>query len=268
MRWLPLLILLCSCSSPAPPAPDPPPVEPQREGIQIVHIPDKLANGAQYQADWSFDIYDAGTWSLHVHVIPPGQLVPLHHHPHNDELSFIAAGEAHCDFVSATERTTATLAVGDALVARQGEAHAVRNPGRVPEGSTEANPGHGPATEGQTLAVAVLHRPRFGQNWFLRPDEVTHPHLARALRPGDAVPEGLFTGWDVTWRTLTQDAPPQTPQGEDLIYLIATGSGIFAVDDHRVPLAPGTAVHVPAGRTHQLLVGDGQITLLAVRIPR
>lgn len=55
--------------------------------------------------------------------------------------------------------------------------------------------------------------------------------------------------------TLRYYAPkgqdPQTPHGQDEIYIVASGSGTFFMDGERVAFGPGDALFAPAGAEHR-----------------
>ena len=43
----------------------------------------------------------------------------------------------------------------------------------------------------------------------------------------------------------------QTPHDQDEIYIVQTGTGVFACGDEEIPFAPGDALFVAAGVEHQ-----------------
>lgn len=242
------LALLIGCS-PTPSTPDggsepsvpdgtPPP--PKREPVLVVPVPAKAGEGSErYEADWSFDLLDAAHVSAHVHVIPPGQMVPLHHHPENWELSWVAGGVAEWWGVAvvdgASSRFGGTLEAGQGFVAQPGAFHAVRNTG-----------------EG-TLSVVVVHQPRFGQNWYVPEDEVLSN--LRATELGDTL-EGP-DGWRVGWA----EGGVHTASGDRL--LLVVGEGSLAFEDKQVPLGRGTVASLPPGLEHTL---TGRA--LSIEVPR
>ncbi len=47
------------------------------------------------------------------------------------------------------------------------------------------------------------------------------------------------------------DTDPQTPHSQDELYFVISGSGEFVLEDVRMSFAPGTALFVPAGKSHR-----------------
>lgn len=217
------------------------PIPPDRDPILIVPVPAKAAEGDhRYAADWSFDLKDAEHMSVHVHVIPPGQMVPIHRHPENWELTFVAGGEGEWSTVVAgsegPERTTTLLRAGQAAVAPPGAVHGVRNRGT------------------ELLAAVVVHRPRFGQNWYLPEAEVTSTVPASPLgESAPAVPEGWTVGWT--------DGGDAEAEGDRV--LLFAGAGSVSFEEREVPVAPGTVAIFPPGVPH---ISRGRA--LALVIPR
>lgn len=217
-------------------------VVPARKPVLILSVPDKAAEGsARYEADWSFDIRDEQRFSVHVHVIPPGQMVPLHQHPRNWELSFVAAGSAEWAGVAVvdgeTTRFGGELAVGEGFVAPAGAMHEVRNRGA------------------ETLAVVVVHQPRFGQNWYVPEGEVVSNVRVVPIGESDiAAPEGWSVGWVDGEGTASGDR-----------ILLVAGSGTVSFEDKVVPITPGTVASFPPGLAHTL-AGEG-LKVLAVEVP-
>jgi len=248
LRTTPILLLglLSACSAPEPTAPapaDPPPTQSaDREPLIHVHVPDKVAQGqGSFKADWSFDLIASESWSAHVHVIPQHQLVPPHRHPENDELTFVASGKAEWGNWTTGGVDTFVLSQGEAMIAPMGTVHSVRN--RKPE----------------PLAAIVVHRPEFGQNWFVLPGEVDTDRVAGRFGRSDRVP-GAFDGWDLTWVTDVDD-----PGGDaDVLYLVGGGEGTLSFEETTLPMKPGTFVRVPPGLAHRI---EG-VTSAAIRIPR
>jgi len=236
-------LLLVSCSGPAPemPTPIPQTAAPTREPLVHVVIPEKLEAGAgAFKADWSFDLVAAQEWSAHVHVIPQDQVVPPHRHPDNDELSFVASGAGEWGSWTATDAQAFELGIGQAAVAPAGAVHSMRN--RHPE----------------PLAVVVLHRPEFGQNWFVMPDEVTGDLRSPPWEEG---PPAVFEGWTLSW----SDPGEFEAAAADTLYLVAEGDGSLTFEDKTLPLAPGTFVKVPPGLDHAV---SGTLRVVRVVIPR
>ncbi|GEM_PF-1794377 len=260
MRRVLLAVLLSvGCSSPTAPtsppagapdggphgAPDGEAVAPTPARPPVLHlsIPDAVAEGrARYKADWSFDLRATEAWSVHVHVIPPGQLVPLHRHPDNEELALVmgGAGEWETVWVADERRTeTWTLGFGDAVYSAPGSAHQVRN--RGPE----------------TLATVVVQRPEFGQNWYLLADEVMEGKPSVPVR--DVVPP-MFEGWSVAWA-----GPDETAGAADRERLgfVVEGEGTLSFEDTTLPLRPGHFFKVPPGLSHRVA---GPLRFLEVRV--
>jgi len=236
------LVSLAGCPSPssAPPPPMPEPTPPAREPVLIVPVPDKAAEGsARYAADWSFDIRDEEHFSVHVHVIPPGQMVPLHQHPDNWELSFVAAGVAQWTGVAVVDgeraRFGGSIGVGQGFVAPSGAFHEVRNQGA------------------ETLAVVVVHQPRFGQNWYVPEAEVLSNIRAAAIGAQVQGPDGWRVGW--------VDGGEVTAAGDRIVLVL--GEGSIAFEDRVVPVAPGTVASLPPGLAHTV---SGRA--LSVEVPR
>lgn len=44
---------------------------------------------------------------------------------------------------------------------------------------------------------------------------------------------------------------PQQPHEQDEIYIVASGSGVFACNGERAPFGPGDALFAPAGAVHR-----------------
>jgi mannose-6-phosphate isomerase-like protein (cupin superfamily) len=241
-------LLLLGCPSAPTEAPEPvtapaPAEPPRREPVIVMPVPEKAAEGsARFKADWSFDIRDEEHFSVHVHVIPPGQMVPLHQHPENWELSFVAEGVAQWSGVAVIDgeraRFGGELGVGDGFVAPPGAFHEVRNRGA------------------ERLSVIVVHQPRFGQNWYVPEAEVLSN--VRAVPLGDAV-DGP-DGWSVQWV-----GPSEATAAGDRV-LLMLGEGALEFEDKRVPVGPGFAASLPPGLPHALR-GEG-VKALAIEVPR
>ena len=256
---LALLLVLVACG-PSPEAQPTPSAAPEsaREPVIHVHVPDKVADGqGRFKADWSFDLVTDSSWSAHVHVIPQGQLVPAHHHPENDELVFVAGGEAwwmghHWDGTQVQSPAWAA-ATGDAVLSAAGSVHAVRN------------------RESAPLATVVIQRPEFGQNWYLLPEEVRSPGRTGSFLPPDrggaapALDGPIFEGWSLDW--IEADAAERTDD-TDVLYLASAGSGELAFEEHALGMSPGTFARVPPGLAHGVRPGPDGLRLLRVRIPR
>lgn len=221
--------------------------EAQPGSLLHLHVPSKSAEGAgRFKADWSYDLVVREGWSVHVHVIPPGQLVPPHHHPENDELSWVASGVGEwSSWTSGQSPIHSSISAGDAVVVPAGAVHGLRNPG--PE----------------NLSIVVLQRPSFGQNWYLRPTDVTSTTASGALPTGQPFPGDFFDGWQ-----LSRGGAPEDPsQSGDSLYLVSAGAGMLRFGDTELPLQAGHFVAVPQGRKHSISADEG-LQLLRVRIPR
>jgi len=255
-----LLTLLCvSCSPSADPSQASAPSadqsdsapSAQRDPLIHLHVPSKSAEGAaRFKADWSYDLVVHEGWSVHVHVIPPGQLVPPHHHPENDELSWVASGRGEwSSWTAGQPPKTSEIGVGAVVVAPRGAVHSVRNPG--PE----------------DLSVVVIHRPSFGQNWYVMPEDVSSSSSSGPLAANEAFPEGFFEGWQLD--RSGQETPAAHPA--DSLYLVGGGSGTLRFKDNILALKPGHFAAVPPGLLHEIAITEGageQLELLVVRIPR
>jgi mannose-6-phosphate isomerase-like protein (cupin superfamily) len=222
-----------------------------REALIHLSVPQKSSDGAsQFKADWSYDLVVAEGWSAHVHVIPPGQFIPAHQHPENDELSWIAEGKGEWfSWVKGRQLPTQTISTGDTLIAPKGAVHGIRNPG----------PGD--------LSVVVIHRPSFGQNWYLLPSEMTSEIPSDLIPSGAEFPRGFLSGWTLG------DAATQEPTSlpADSLYLVKTGTGTLSFEDNALPLLPGHFVKVPPGLRHRIDSGSGKesnLNYLFIRIPR
>ena len=247
----------------------PPAAEPVRESLVHVDIPAKVAEGqGDFKADWSFDLVANERWSAHVHVIPQHQLVPAHQHPDNDELVFVAAGRGEWsswtwdpatlrvhprDVGAAQERHGSVrnaaweLATGSVTLSPKGSVHGVRN--RQPE----------------PLTTVVLHRPEFGQNWYVVPAEVRSETASGEFDP--AQPGGAFEGWTIRWLQGDALSGLQPASPSDQLYFVAAGQGALYFEEHRLPLRPGVFVKVPPALDHELRA-EGSLRVLQVRIPR
>jgi mannose-6-phosphate isomerase-like protein (cupin superfamily) len=244
-----------------------------REPLLHVPVPEKVREGAgRFAADWSFDLLQQPSWSAHVHVIPEGQLVPLHRHPENDELAWVGAGHGEWESRSVEERPPRpdgapgglgpllrswTLRPGDAVVTPKGAAHQVRN--RQPE----------------PLAVLVVQRPRFAQNWYLLPDEVNAPLASWLFGPGGGAPPEsprAFEGWGLDW--LSSDALLGERPGEgsaDRLLLWTSGIASLLFENKHLPLEPGTFVRIPPGLPFSVEGGPApgaELRALLVTVPR
>ena len=222
-----------------------------RESLIHLSIPQKSSQGtAQFNADWSYDLVVGEGWSAHVHVIPPGQFIPARHHLENDELSFVAEGKGEWfSWVKGQELSTRTIGVGDTLIAPKGAVHGVRNPG--------------PAD----LSVVVIHRPSFGQNWYLRPSEMISDIPSELVPSGTAFPQDFLTGWTLG------DAGSQEPTSvaADSLYLVKGGTGTLSFEETTLPLLAGHFVKVPPGLQHRIDARPDEkadLNYLFVRIPR
>ena len=222
-----------------------------REALIHLSIPQKSAQGpAQFKADWSYDLVVAEGWSAHVHVIPPGQFIPAHHHRENDELSFVAEGKGEWfSWVKGQELSTRAIGVGDTLIAPKGAVHGVRNPGP------------------SDLSVVVIHRPSFGQNWYLLPSEMTSDIPSDLVPSGTEFPQHFLTGWTLG------DAGTQEPTSvaADSLYLVKAGAGTLSFEETTLPLLPGHFVKVPPGLQHRIDSGTDKkaaLNYLFIRIPR
>jgi mannose-6-phosphate isomerase-like protein (cupin superfamily) len=49
------------------------------------------------------------------------------------------------------------------------------------------------------------------------------------------------------------ESDDQEPHGQDEIYIVHTGSGVFELGDERIAFAPGDALFVPAGAGHRFM---------------
>ena len=211
-------------------------------------ILEKVADGAQrFKADWSFDLRVADAWSVHVHVIPPGQMVPLHHHPENEELTLSVAGVGEWTTVwdkGGPGSETSSLAPGMFAHSPPGAAHQVRNRGE------------------ETLVTAVVQRPEFGQNWYLLAEDVTASERSTVVSPGGAF-ESVFSGWEVAWEG--PDPDPKTLDGERLGFVVS-GEGSLDFEDRKVPLEGGYFFKVPSGLPHRIS-GDPRLLSVRIRMP-
>lgn len=57
---------------------------------------------------------------------------------------------------------------------------------------------------------------------------------------------------------------PQQPHEQDEVYVVATGTGTFLVNDERVEFEPGDALFVPAGAVHRFEDFSGDLALWVV----
>lgn len=230
------MAVLLGCSAPEAASPD-------REPLIHVDVPRKAAEGVgRFKADWSFDLVATADWSAHVHVIPQHQLVPPHRHPDNDELMFVAGGEAEWQSWTADGPVGGVRSVGSAVVAPAGVVHSVRN------------------RAGEPLVSIVLQRPEFGQNWYLLPAEVEGTATSVDYAPGDAAP-AAFAGWTLEWTGATTG----NSEGDTLL-MVRSGTGTLAFEDTVLPLLPGTFAKVPPGLTYN--TSGAALELLRVVIPR
>lgn len=261
--------VVLGCSSPPPePAPEPAtaapagtPTAPTREPLLLVDVAAKAAEGsADFVADWSFDLVDRPEWSLHTHVIPAGQLIPVHRHRDNDELVFVAGGTAEglaWWAADGVQEDRSTHRMGSVFGATRGAAHGVRN--RGPE----------------LLATVVLQQPRFGQNWYLERADVDSatppwfwpnttnagPVAGPSPSLGDPPTSVGFDGWTLGWRSMG----PREPREADTIYFVAAGEGTLRFEDKALPLTPGVVAVVPPTLAHEL---SGTARVFEVEIPR
>ncbi|MEE2829093.1 MAG: cupin domain-containing protein [Myxococcota bacterium] len=221
----------------------------RREPLVHVSIPEKLTEGSgRYPADWSFDLVVRKAWSVHVHVVPQGLLVPPHHHPDNDELVWMAAGEAEWTSWTKAGRQKTSLGTGHLAIAPKGAVHSVRN------------------NQGDTLAAVVLQRPAFAQNRYLLPEEVSSDLESGPLSKTAPLPEGFLGGWSLEQRSVS-DEEEIDPGPADILYFVLAGSGQIRFEAKTLPLEPGVFVKVPPGLTHRLRGGE-TVEVFAVRIPR
>ncbi len=98
----------------------------------------------------------------------------------------------------------------------------------------------------------VLHLP--GRDWFY------------LLGPQNSGAKNLNFGL----ATFPPDskAPPHMHETQEEIIFILSGRGKFATAERTVPLEPGTAVFIPPGLEHQIVVtGDETIKLVTVFSP-
>lgn len=64
------------------------------------------------------------------------------------------------------------------------------------------------------------------------------------------------------------DAPPHTHATQEEIIFILSGQGMFATAEKTVPLVPGTAIFIPPGLEHQIVVtGNETVKLVTVFSP-
>ncbi len=217
-----------------------------------VHVGEKAAEGGErFKADWSFDLMDQGSWSAHVHVIPPGQLVPLHHHPENDELSWVALGSGEwMSKVTGADLVRTSVTAGALLAAPKGAAHGIRNRGE------------------EDLVVVVVQRPSFGQNWYLEESDVQSRAVATVvakqteLFPGITFPEDFFVGWELEFEGAHNVEATTT----DHLYLNRWGSGSLVFEDKELPIEAGHFVRVPPGLNAQFRTMAATEPLTLVRI--
>ncbi|CAN5631754.1 cupin domain-containing protein [soil metagenome] len=59
----------------------------------------------------------------------------------------------------------------------------------------------------------------------------------------------------------------QRPHTEDEVYVVLRGRGTFVADDARVPVQPGTTLHVPPGEDHRFVDVTEDLVLLVVFAP-
>ena len=224
-----------------------------RESLIHIPIPAEVARrGGQFAADWSSDLVARDEWSAHVHVIPQGQLVPAHHHPKNDELVFVAMGSGTWmnwqRLEDSTKRSDHTLTQGSVVAAPPLAVHGVRNEAPEP------------------LATVVIHRPEFGQNWYVLPSDVRSSLTSAPLAADESLPAGMFEGWTLGWLSGPKLGIERKPGREDWLYLVGAGSGLLSFEDNKLPMEPGTFVKVPPGLNHRLS-GEG-LRVYRVIIPR
>jgi mannose-6-phosphate isomerase-like protein (cupin superfamily) len=219
-----------------------------------VPIRHKVAEGAAtFQADWSFDLAEGPGWTMHAHVIPEGQLVPLHHHPVGEELVWIAGGTASWQSLARGEAHMAhlftDLAPFGLAWTPPGVAHAVR--------SRQAPP----------LVAVVLSRPAFGQNWYLLPDEVTSLGRSALVANGEPLPPGLLPGWATSWLGADDVGTPRAASA-DTLYLVGDAVGRLRFEDRDLPVEPALFVRIPPGLTHTLAVPAEQAgRVLRIEVP-
>ena len=228
----------------------------KRESLIHVSVPEKAREGrGRFKADWSFDLIERGSWSAHVHVIPPGQIVPLHHHPKNDELSWVASGTGEWrSQVQGGAALKTEVQEGALLASPKGSAHSMRNRGV------------------EDLVVVVVHRPSFGQNWYLEADELESAIRAPVVTKGTEVfpglqfPEGFLSGWDLDF----EGAHSVPAQAADTLYLNRWGRGSLVFEETELPIEPGDFIRIPPGLAAQFRTAAATepLTLVRLTIPR
>jgi mannose-6-phosphate isomerase-like protein (cupin superfamily) len=230
---------------------------PQREPLLHIPIRDKLQEAPDhFKADWSFDLIGpeflgSDAWSAHVHVIPKDQLVPAHHHPQNDELVWIVSGEAQwLSWTASGGRSAPTeLKAGALAIAPATSVHAVRN------------------RDAEPLAALVLHRPSFGQNWYVMEDEVTSEITSGELPSDGSIPEGFLDGWEIGSMSFEDGRHEDPGFAGDILLLVRGGRGQLVFEDKELPLWPGVFVRVPPALPYSVVDAE-QADIFTVKIPR
>ena len=259
-----LVVVLSACPQAPPPAPPEPPPAPSVTAAappgreDLIHSPlrhEVARHALKYTADWSFDLLVTPGWSAHAHVIPSGQLIPLHHHAQGEELVWMAGGTASWQSLARGELNRSGLFEdlgADSLVwSPAGVAHGVRNRGELP------------------LVAVVLSRPPFAQNWYLLPGEVESERRSTVILPSAPLPEGIYPGWTLRWLSPEDVATPRPGTAADLLYFVGEASGSLRFEDKELPIEPSLFIRVPPGLAHTLVVGPDQAKrVLEIRVPR
>ena len=119
----------------------------------------------------------------------------------------------------------------------------------------------------EQLAALVVHRPSFGQNWYVFEDEVDSEIPSGRSEPGGALPEGFFDGWELGPLSFDDGRFSGEAFSGDTLLLVLGGTGQLAFEDKTLDMSPGVFVRVPPTLAYSVTDG-GQASIYSVRIPR
>ena len=195
--------------------------------LEVIDIGAYVDAAVREHPDWpdivSSAYYRTSGASVHVHVMGPRQICPLHLHETTDEATVVVSGTADVSFA----------------FGRDGVRTSDR--GRFAEGSVIYSPkycGHEWSNGGDApLANLVFTAPRFTGNRYVRSDEAM---LLRGAAPTIVLPEDSATVPIAggTMRVLSLDAPePLAAVGAATIVYVTGGTGSLEAQ-RTVALAP------------------------------